>query len=223
MSVVNIAVMPDRILILTDTLTYRGETPVSLRVRKGAISETGGFVTTARGSRWICDLFMHVNDGATDLDGALALWRGELPKIDPFLHGKDGSELFMVGFSHMLGGLAAVSLKSEFPEGKPVVTERDFGPGIHLAPEFPGRVEAMLPKVADEHVMQRIALAQWKVQRKTGMKLCIGGCMWLFEVTPNGATERIVGTYPDYATHAAAFGDPNAGVVASLFPQEKVA
>ncbi|MGY0791845.1 hypothetical protein ACW7BJ_20960 [Azospirillum argentinense] len=122
----------------------------------------------------------------------------------------------MAGFSGSRGRLAALMLRTEVRDGTLHVTEIEFAQGIHLNPEFPGRVAAMLPKTADDSVLQRIAIAQWRVQDKFSLPLCVGGVMRLFDLTNNGAAERIIGTYPDYGQHARQFGDPNAAAVLEL-------
>lgn len=72
-------------------------------------------------------------------------------------------------------------------------------------------------------ILIKLALAQWKIQAQFGAPLCIGGCMHITSVTPAGAGQWLAGVYPDYAEHAARFGDPNADEVAETLDQRAAA
>lgn len=196
MSVCNLSVTPSRILILSDTLQYRGGEPVSFCDSKTAISKAGGYAHTLRGPALVADFIQQALDSVTALHEAVGAVTGVLEAVDPeTIAACRGIEATLAGKLQPSGQLVAVRVRRMqgmlHPE---TVTLRA---GVHLLPTGEG-LDALLPPEADEKLMVRLALAQWKVREHFTLPLCIGGIMHLTEVTPAGARQWVAGEYPDH-------------------------
>ncbi|GLR80133.1 hypothetical protein HUE56_21505 [Azospirillum oryzae] len=211
MSVANIFFMPDRILCLSDTLTYEyGEEdrPAYLTDRKTYIF--GRFAVVARGNVPACRAVKSAMEDYSTIDSVLRIGhdvhelildhkRTEAPTM--------AVETTIMGWSDEKGDL--VAYRWEMPRGQDRVTFRELPRGMYLGPSFLTSSPPMPPDMDDAR-MVKVALAQHATAQKLGANMCIGGVMHTTEITADRIMQRIVGTYPDYDNHAAAFGCPNA-------------
>lgn len=205
MSVSNVFVGEERILCLSDTIVYRATEPVALMKGKCFVSHNDTFAFSLRGTvafyRGVIDTFIRCPDLDT-MEQQMPFFPHMLG--DEPLKVSDG-EITLMGWSNDHQQLRAIRF-DVYPGGKPV-EKAVLAPGLYLTPGIP---DARLPQDADEEVMVKVALAQYKVNSRLGSKLCIGGLMHITTVTEAGARRNIVGAYPEYEEHAKRFGCPNA-------------
>lgn len=210
MSVCNIMFAPDRVLILSDTMSYTAEgKPLALSAGKTHVAPAGSFAWTNRGRVDLgADLTRRLQ-AAADIVEAEALaeaYMRALAEGEGTEGGPERQEVTLAGWSAVHNDLRVVRLSRGRSGFNATVLER----GIHLlpTPDLPPN----MPKTCTEAQFLRLALAQWRT-RDHFPNLCIGGVQILCEVTAAGVEMRIAGLYPDYDQHAADLGDPNAWLV----------
>lgn len=219
MSVLNIHFTDDSVEFLTDTLVYRGDEPVGLCDTKAHIAENRSFAWCTRGLCWLGDRFDHLARtcvSVDDADLAGCVWGDGITDAD--LGGTEGVEATIAGWSDRAGDL--VVLRYDRKPGRELV--RTFVPrGVHLLPR-PDNLPP-LPATVSPAQFQALAMAQWKVRDKFMADLCIGGIAHRTVITKDDAVQSIAFAYPDYTTHAAQFGCPNADAVALRLDQRDAA
>lgn len=212
MSVANIFFMPDRILCLSDTLTYEyGEEdrPAYLTDRKTHIF--GRFAVVARGNVPACSAVKSALEDFSSVDSVLPIAHGVHELILDHKRTEAPAmavETTIMGWSNERGDL--IAFRWDIPKGGHSVTFRELPRGMYLGPSFLISSSPPMPPDMDDARMVKVALAQHTTAQKMGANMCIGGVMHVTEITADSITQRIVGTYPDYDNHAADFGCPNA-------------
>lgn len=225
MSVANILFLQDRILILTDTLTYQGGSPHGLCERKAVVASTGRFAMVTRG---LCDVgdaaIDWIDERAGDLieaEAAAAEFFDIAADVKASTNPTVNLELTLTGWSPRHNDLRAVQLR--IFKNRSGFDVQLLDRGLHLHPA-PGSAKVPPPPRNHEAAMVKLALAQHAVMEKREFRdMCIGGVMHLTEVNRDGVAQRIVGLYPGYDGHAAQFGDPNADAVAAFRLSERAA
>lgn len=225
MSVCNIRFRPGQVDIISDTMTYQGRSPVALTERKVMIAANQSFIFSHRGTTLFGDIFRDTLPAVSDFDMALRLvqYTAESFPVEWFDGPLALSELVLAGRPAHSEGMEVVRFrisKNSHPRktGRSLKPER-YSPGVHLYPSF-GDAVALPSDVSDE-VFLRLAMVQHKAQQKFLLPLCVGGVVHQTTITAGGASQRIVGLYPDYNTHASQFGDPNASVVRRFIRRSK--
>ncbi|MBF0392403.1 MAG: hypothetical protein HQL38_06950 [Alphaproteobacteria bacterium] len=220
MSVANLAIAPDAIRVFTDTMTYRGGTPVRLSESKCHIAASGKFAVAGRGNAWWIDAYEAILDAFATFDAAeaevCALLGGTVAAVDEvwFDHGHL-IELTLAGWSDRTNTLRAVAVRGD----RKGVTVDAIPQGIHLRP---GHKSLALPSTATDAQMIRAAMVQHQIQHSFDLALCIGGVLHQTTITREGIRQNIAAVYPDYREHAAELGDPNAEAVAAWLAQQRM-
>ena len=204
MSVCNVFVGNDAIYCVTDTMVYRGTNPAGLCRTKALVSNNGLFAFAMRGTSYFAVRAANRFISAESFDDAERIMNSFRRSLNnEALRSSDG-EITLMGWSHCRERLVATRFDFSL-DNKNIVT-RACERGHNLAPGIPG---ACLPSHADEGVMVKIALAQYKASTYFNLSMCIGGVMHFTTVTRDGAEQRIVGAYPGHKEHAENFGCPN--------------
>lgn len=219
MSICNLMVGADAVWLLSDTMTYEDGKPVALTQRKAEVAPNEAFIWSCRGSVGLGNILDECVATAQEIDEAERIATVAIERIPADLMELGGRvEITIAGWSGLRGAMRVVRLYRSAKDG---FTATMFEPGVHLAPGA-SKLPAM-PAVVSEAQFVKLALAQWKISERFGLAGCVGGVMHLSTVTCHGAEQRIVGLYPDYAQHAAEFGDPNAEEVARFLAAGRVA
>lgn len=232
MSVCNVLFTADAVHLLTDTMTYHVDgTPHGLTTRKAEVGAGGAFIWAARGSVFLGDrLDKILMDGIRSLAEAEAFtctYLDTLPsdvcEIVGLRPGKALLEVTLAGWDASTGDLAVRRIMKS--AGEEPATTTAYERGAYVSPGPKGGWRG--PATVTEAQFVQMALAQHAMQGRLqgigGPGMCIGGLMHITSLTRNGADQRIVGVYPDYAEHAESLGDPNAEAVAEFLARQQVA
>ncbi|MBU2089861.1 MAG: hypothetical protein KKB63_04780, partial [Alphaproteobacteria bacterium] len=137
-------------------------------------------------------------DDVPTLHEAIGAVAGMMTAVEPELVAASvGIEATLGGWCSAEQRLKAVRVRRMQGMKQPEITVLPVG--VHMLPTGKG-LDDLLPGEADEALMVRLALAQWKVMHHFSLPMCIGGLMHLTEVTATGARQWKAGEYPDYAT-----------------------
>lgn len=193
MSVCNFNLTPDRILIVTDTVAYMRDRPISFGP-KITISYAAHAAVSTRGPARVCDAVA----AALAAPGVITLPAAE-EAVETALRAswvafeearKSKAEVTLFGWSN-----GPVALRLKMTEDG-TVTRFAYQPGTYLAPTL-GAQQYPVSLTPDQ--MFRIALVQQAVVKKHGLMMCIGGEAHLTEITAEGITFTVLGDYPDRA------------------------
>ncbi len=215
MSVLNVALEPNRVRLQTDTLQWDMSTgePHSLTKRKAEISENGRFVVAHRGGvLWGKHMFRSILARDT-LEKAMLQARALHDVMTPEMLGRnDGDHLVLAGFDHGQGRARAWSMMRSSDRQECC----ELQPGLHLNPREPVGVKLRDGgDLSDERFMLHARAQQLfgrRMKGGPGTTLCIGGVAVLHVCTAEGVVERELGLYPDHAEQAARFGCPRRGL-----------
>lgn len=216
MSVCNVLIEENRILILSDTCQYNGREVTGYGVPKVSISANGNFAVSVRGGlligEFIKDLIMHASSMSTAMD-VLEYGTHEIP--EGFLGPHRIFQIIIAGIANdgSLGAYQHVRNVDDPPPEGPMWSQLD---GATICPGV-----GPLPRTPNERQFLRLAGLQYDLQTSFSIPLCVGGVMHLTEITSQGASQRIVGLYPDYHAGAAKFGDPNAEAVSAYLSMQE--
>ena len=213
MSVSNLSVGPDCILILSDTALYGADGHMvgfcqekTFRLGGGAIAMVG------RGSqhallRLAASLALH-----TDFDNLTAILRPQaLAAHAPVPAGITGAdramEITVAGFSRRAGRMIARRWRWGGLDGTGADGDT-LADGVHMSPA--GNAPHVSTNPASPDLMVRAALRQHEIATRGGQRrICIGGLMHLTTCRADGCTTAIAAAYPDRGRWAAQFPDPN--------------
>jgi hypothetical protein len=204
MSVCNIHVRRDRILMLTDTAAYIGARPVALSP-KVVTSEPMHAALTVRGpvrvGNYVGGMFSHCDDPMIAHDGVVAMMMAAYNDVPQAK--ERPSEATVCAWAD---GPLVYKLTME-TDGS--IKRTEYGEGTFLAPTL--GAHAFPPDITPEQ-MQRLALVQQTVARKHALPMHLGGDMHLTVVTADGIAFKDLGPYPDKAETLAAIGSAPAPV-----------
>lgn len=193
MSVCNFNLTPERILVLTDTVAYMRDQPVSFGP-KIAINAGAHAAVSTRGYSRVCDAVAEALTApeVVDLPAAQAAvedaLRASWAAFEEAREGRSEATLFA-----WHGGPVALRFKM----GTDGTMERfSYGQGTYLAPTLGAQ---QYPAILTPDQMFRIALVQQAVVKKHGLLMCVGGEAHLTEITAEGITFSVLGDYPDRA------------------------
>ena len=215
MSVLNVALEPNRVRVQTDTLQWNLRTgePHSLTDRKAEISENGRFVVAHRGGvLWGEHMFRAIL--ARETLAKAVMQAGALHEVmtRDMLARNDGDHLVIAGFDQGEGRARAWTL-TRTEEHQDC---RELEPGLHLNPREPVGVKLRDGgDLTDERFMLHARAQQLfgrRMKGGPGTTLCVGGVAVLHVCTAEGVVERELGLYPDHAEQAARFGCPRRGL-----------
>jgi hypothetical protein len=197
MTVSNIIFEPQKIRVVTDTLSYRNKQPVAFNRKIGLILGDSAALVV-RGYRALALALQERAEGWRSYSDAAHGLEMDLRQMPQRFLSDAGAEVTLAGLGG--SGLAVIRFAVFRIAGDIAVRRLDLPPGVYLAPTLGSHD---IPASMTDDQLLRVALLQQELSLQHNLNMCVGGDVELTTIEPGRpASIRTLGEYPNKAFSA---------------------